>query len=96
MAQGETGWLSRRIAALFVDHTRANRRDELLEDLTEREREVLHYLALGHTNTEIHERLFISESTVKKHVNNIYDKIGVNTRAQAVAWMWKNGLVQMG
>ncbi len=95
VARGETGWLSRRIAAMFIDRHRAHSRQgkELLSDLSDREREVLHLLALGHTNDEIGARLFISESTVKKHVNSIYDKIDVNTRAQAVAWMWKNGLV---
>ena len=97
VARGETGWLSRRIAALFIDRHRARSRQdkELLSDLSEREREVLHLLALGKTNDEIGAQLFISESTVKKHVNSIYDKIEVNTRAQAVAWTWKNGLVDL-
>ena len=96
VARGETGWLSRRIAALFVDRHRTRKRPgkASLRGLSEREREVLHLLALGHTNEKIGARLFISESTVKKHVNSIYVKIGVNTRAQAVAWVWKNDLVE--
>ena len=78
-----------------ASRARSRQDKELLSDLSEREREVLHLLALGKTNDEIGAQLFISESTVKKHVNSIYDKIDVNTRAQAVAWTWKNGLVDL-
>ena len=55
VARDETGWLSRRIAVLFIDRHRARNRQgkELLGDLSEREREVLHLLALGHTDDEI-------------------------------------------
>ena len=52
--------------------------------LTERENEVLLCIAKGCSNREIGERLFISENTVKKHVNNIYSKLGVTRRTQAV------------
>ncbi len=95
-AQGQTGWLSRRIAALFVgQHRSREKRTELLHDLSAREREVLQELARGHSNAEIGERLFIAESTVKKHINSVYDKLGLGTRAQAVAWMWQQGLVEV-
>ncbi|GAB5520277.1 MAG: response regulator transcription factor [Rhodothermales bacterium] len=97
VGRGEAGWLSQRIAALFVGARRNTQRGvHLLAPLSDREREVLGELSHGLTNAQIGEKLFISESTVKKHVNNIYEKIGVSTRAQAVAWMWRNGLVDDG
>ncbi len=59
---------------------------ELLRNdlLTARESEVLICLARGLTNREIAEKLFVSENTIKTHVNNIYSKLGVSRRTQAV------------
>ncbi len=54
------------------------------EFLSDRENDVLKLLATGLSNKEIGEKLFISENTVKTHVNNIYSKLGVNRRTQAV------------
>ncbi|HEX6914553.1 MAG TPA: response regulator transcription factor [Chitinophagaceae bacterium] len=53
--------------------------------LTDRETEVLKGIAEGRRNKEIAEVLFVSENTVKKHINNIYFKLDVNRRTQAVA-----------
>jgi DNA-binding NarL/FixJ family response regulator len=57
----------------------------LLSDLTEREREVLSLLTRGYTNRQIAEALLITPNTVKKHVDHILQKLGVSTRAGAVA-----------
>lgn len=54
--------------------------------LTERELEVLRLLASGSSNPEIAESLSISKHTVKSHVTHIYDKLGVNDRAQTAVW----------
>ncbi len=54
-------------------------------DLSRRELEVLSYLVQGHTNRQIAEALFVSLNTVKTHVSNIYRKLDVERRAQAVA-----------
>ncbi len=96
IAVGESGWLSRRIAALFVKSNRSGHRggNDLLQTLSHREREVLQRIAAGDSNKEIAERLFISESTVKKHANGIYGKLDVATRAQTIAWAWRNGVVE--
>jgi LuxR family transcriptional regulator, maltose regulon positive regulatory protein len=56
----------------------------LAEPLTDREREVLGLIAGGLTNPEIGARLYISEATVKRHVYNIYGKLGVTHRTQAL------------
>jgi LuxR family maltose regulon positive regulatory protein len=57
----------------------------LIEPLSERELEVLDLIALGHTNAEIASRLFIAIGTVKRHINNMYGKLGVSSRTQAIA-----------
>lgn len=57
----------------------------LIEPLSERELEVLQLIGEGLTNQQISDRLFIVVGTVKKHTSNIYSKLGVNNRTQAVA-----------
>ena len=61
--------------------------------LSKREVEVLRLLAAGKTNRETAEALFISERTVARHVSNIFDKLGVSTRAGATAWAYQRNLV---
>jgi DNA-binding CsgD family transcriptional regulator len=56
-----------------------------LEDLSERELEVLALLASGRTNSEIARDLFVSTGTVKSHANNIYRKLGARNRTEAIA-----------
>jgi len=57
----------------------------LIEPLSNREREILHLVAEGHSNQTIADRLVVAVSTVKKHVNNIYGKLDVQSRTQALA-----------
>jgi LuxR family maltose regulon positive regulatory protein len=89
------GYIARLLAALG-DATKDERRRQLLrpssflasslvEPLSEREIEVLQLIAEGLSNREIASRLFISLNTVKAHTRNIYGKLGVRSRTQAVA-----------
>jgi DNA-binding NarL/FixJ family response regulator len=76
------------------------RRDKLSSDtnnaaLTPREEDVLRYLARGLSNKEIAQELFISDGTVKSHVEHILSKLGVSDRTQAVVWAIRNGLVTL-
>jgi ATP/maltotriose-dependent transcriptional regulator MalT len=59
--------------------------EPLVEPLSERELEVLILLASGHQNREVARDLFVSVGTVKTHTNNIYRKLGVRNRAEALA-----------
>ena len=63
-------------------------------DLTEREREVLTYLARGFSNAEISRKLSVSLATVKFHLANIYTKLGVNNRVEAVTTALEHNLVE--
>lgn len=66
----------------------------LAEPLTDREREVLGLIAKGLTNPEIGRRLYISEATVKRHVYNIYGKLGVSHRTEALVRARELGLLE--
>jgi PAS domain S-box-containing protein len=67
--------------------------DHCIDKLTLREREVLTLLARGLSTQEIAEALFISMSTVRNHVQNIFDKLGVHSRPEAIAYAYQNGLI---
>jgi DNA-binding NarL/FixJ family response regulator len=60
--------------------------------LTERETEVVILMAQGLSNREIAGQLFVTEATVKTHVNNVFAKLDVSDRASAVAWAFRTGL----
>jgi DNA-binding CsgD family transcriptional regulator len=62
----------------------AERRRHPVPRLTPRQTGLLHLVAAGHTNTQIARRLGISEGTVRKHLENIYDRLGVSSRTAAV------------
>lgn len=61
-------------------------------NVTDREREVLELLAAGHTNAEISEALFVSESTVKTHVSSLLRKVHARDRIQLVVWAHAHGI----
>ena len=67
--------------------------ENLLNDLTQREEEVLDLLTQGITYKGVAQKLFISGTTVKTHVNNIFQKLQVNDRTQAVLYALNNGFL---
>lgn len=69
---------------------------EKLEELTDREREVLALVGRGLSNQEVAAELYITEATVKTHVSSIFTKLGVRDRAGAIVVAFDHGLVQPG
>ena len=63
--------------------------------LTDREIEILHLLAEGWCNKQIADKLHITIRTVKFHTSNIYTKLGVSSRSEAIAWAWKHHEIQI-
>ena len=81
VARGEGRWFVRPAAV-----------DSALAELSDREREVLAYLARGLTNKEIGEALFIAENTVRNHLASVYEKTGATNARAAMVWAWRNGV----
>lgn len=88
-------WIERRLAAKIIGHAvSVNGNDpgaaaDFPQGLTPREREVLRLLARGYTNRKIGEALFISEKTVKTHLSNIYAKLNITKRVEAILYITK-------
>jgi len=88
--------VTRRLIAEFATRPGQVRAPEGLDELTDREREVLVLMAQGASNAEIARRLFVAETTVKTHVGHVLRKLGLRDRAQAVVLAYESGLVRPG
>ncbi len=73
--------IARRLAHFFAALSRSSRP---FPELTDREREILAFIAQGKNNTEIADRLVISPKTLSNHISNIFGKLQVADRAQAI------------
>jgi DNA-binding NarL/FixJ family response regulator len=85
--------VTKRVIAQFTRLPRSSP-PAAFEDLTAREHEVFRLIAAGLSNTEIAEKLVISETTVKTHVTHILAKLGLRDRVQAVVLAYQTGLVE--
>jgi NarL family two-component system response regulator LiaR len=92
--QGEVT-LHPRVAVRVLQNIRGEGQDSepLFTELTERELDVLKLIASGLTNSQIAEKLVISENTVKGHVSNILSKLHVADRTQVAVYAWQRGIV---
>jgi DNA-binding NarL/FixJ family response regulator len=81
------------VARRLAESLRAPKREEPIEPLTEREREVLGLVAQGKANKEIARQLEISERTVRTHVSSILGKLGLVSRTQAALYAVREGLI---
>ena len=88
----EEEWVSPRVATVLVDSVRSGESDASAK-LTDRELDVLRLMAHGHKNNEIARELVITKQTVKNHVTNIFRKLDVETRVEAVLYAISSGLV---
>ena len=74
----------------------ARRTAQRLDELTDREHEVLRLVSRGATNAEIAAALYVGEATVKTHVGSIFTKLGVRDRAAAIVYAFDHGVVHPG
>lgn len=82
-------WATRALAALVRGEVGPERPS--LHTLTDREEDVLHLLAQGMTNKDIAQSLFLSVRTIEAHLRNIYGKLAVASRTEAVLWAVQHG-----
>lgn len=85
--------VTRRLIEEFAQRPTTRARDPRLDELTEREAEVLRHMALGRNNGEIADELVVSEHTVKTHVRHVLAKLGARDRAQAIVCAYNGGLM---
>ncbi len=85
--------IAERLMAFFADAGSVPKARSF-PDLTERERDVLGLIARGHSNAEIADRLFLSPKTVRNHISNIFDKLQVTDRSQAIVRAREAGMGQ--
>lgn len=92
--QGEVT-LHPRVAARVLQNIRGDsaETEALFTELTDRELDVLKLIASGLSNSQIAEKLVISENTVKGHVSNILSKLHMADRTQAAVYAWQRGIV---
>jgi DNA-binding NarL/FixJ family response regulator len=91
VARGEQGWFSRRAIAQLSALTRQDSKP--MNELSNRERDVLRLVAAGKTNIEIGHVLGISEKTVEKHMGAVFTKLQVSSRVEAAVLAVQQGLV---
>jgi DNA-binding NarL/FixJ family response regulator len=94
VARGES-WISQRVAGRLARKAVSPAHSPETETITPREREVLRLLALGLRNDEIAEKLVISRRTVQNHVSSLYGKLGLQSRAEAVLFAIRHGIVEV-
>ncbi|HPU14355.1 MAG TPA: response regulator transcription factor [Aeromicrobium sp.] len=86
--------ITRRLLATFAGRGRAAPPVQPIEQLTEREEQVLATLARGRTNAEIAAELHISLSTVKAHIGSLMAKLGARNRVEVAMWAYETGRVR--
>lgn len=98
VVHGGEFWVQRKLVTRFIngdfmpDQAGENNPQKKLDALTPREQEVLRSLVKGATNKEIANELFISEKTVKSHLNQVFKKLNVSRRLEAILSAIKAGL----
>ncbi|HFH3585947.1 TPA: two-component system response regulator NarL [Pseudomonas aeruginosa] len=85
--------LSPQLTQILAQALRGDDRSKSLDELTERERQILRQIAHGYSNKMIARKLDITEGTVKVHVKRVLHKLGMRSRVEAAVWAVENDLV---
>ncbi|MDR1977506.1 MAG: response regulator transcription factor [Synergistaceae bacterium] len=92
----EQSYVDPRVAGkLMTSFARRKNENDLLGELTPREKEILYWLAQGLSNNEVAIRMVLSEKTVKNHVSHMLKKLDIRDRTQAAIMAWKVGFAQL-
>jgi DNA-binding NarL/FixJ family response regulator len=85
--------ISRKVVGEYVRQAREQGQVDPYEQLTDREREVLHLIAEGHSTQEIADLLFISPKTVRGHRSSLTEKLGLHSSAELTRYAIRKGIV---
>ncbi|WP_256840806.1 response regulator transcription factor [Ornithinimicrobium cryptoxanthini] len=88
--------VTRHLVRQFMAKPRPGETAPGLAELSERERHVFEHLANGRSNADIARVMFVSEATVKTHINRLFAKLGVRDRVQAVIFAYESGFISPG
>jgi DNA-binding NarL/FixJ family response regulator len=91
LERGEAAITRKTAARLMSGFQQLTEQTDNADALTKREIQLLHWMVEGHSNREIAKELFISENTVKYHIRNIFQKLEVQNRTEAVAYALREG-----
>lgn len=94
VARGES-WISQRIAGRLLRKSIENPKRVAVEPLTEREYDILRLIAMGLNNEEISAKLFLAKRTVQNYVSNIYSKLELTSRTEAVLYAIRQNIVNI-
>ena len=94
LERGEAAITRKTAARLMSGFQNLTEQAENADALTKREMQLLHWMVEGYANKAIAKELFISENTVKYHIRNIFQKLEVQNRTEAVAYALREGLIR--
>jgi DNA-binding NarL/FixJ family response regulator len=94
LERGEAAITRKTAARLMSGFQQLTEQTENTGVLSKREIQLLHWMVEGHSNREIAKELFISENTVKYHIRNIFQKLEVQNRTEAVAYALREGIIR--
>jgi DNA-binding NarL/FixJ family response regulator len=91
---GGESYVDPKVAGKLLSSFKRKEENDVMQLLTQREKEVLYWLSQGFNNLEISAKMVLSEKTVKNHVSHLLRKLNLNDRTQAAVLAWRMGLIQ--